>query len=163
LGGEKELALFREKLARRGLKLMLDFMPNHTAPDHPWARAHPDYYVQADERALASEPHNYVRAETDQGPKVFAHGRDPNHPGWPDTLQLNYANPELQAAQRDELVGIAGKCDVVRCDVAMLLLPELFERTWGLTREPFWPRTVATVRQKRPKFTFMAEVYWDLE
>ena len=59
--------------------------------------------------------------------------------GWPDTLQLNYANPELQRARIDELAAIAGQCDGVRCDMAMLLLPEIFQRTWGLTPEPFWP------------------------
>jgi hypothetical protein len=46
-------------------------------------------------------------------------------------LQLNYANPELQAGRIDDLIGIAGKCDGVRCDMAMLLLPEIFQRTWG--------------------------------
>ena len=41
---------------------------------------------------------------TEHGTQVLAHGRDPNFPGWPDTLQLNYANPGLQAAQRTELL-----------------------------------------------------------
>jgi hypothetical protein len=59
---------------------------------------------------------------TARGPKILAYGRDLNFPGWPDTLQLNYANPELQRARIDELVAIAGKCDGVRCDMAMLLL-----------------------------------------
>jgi len=41
LGGERALAQFRASLARRGIKLMLDFVPNHTAPDHPWVKTHP--------------------------------------------------------------------------------------------------------------------------
>ena len=58
---------------------------------------------------------------------------------------------------------MAGKCDGVRCDMAMLLLPDVFQRTWGLTPEPFWPRATAAVRAAHPGFTFLAEVYWDLE
>ena len=163
LGGEAALARFREKLAGRGIKLMLDFVPNHTAPDHPWVRNHPDYYVQGSEQMLAGSPDNFLRVETDRGPMILAHGRDPNFPGWPDTLQLNYANPELQAARTGELTAIAGKCDGVRCDMAMLLLPEIFHRTWGVTPEPFWPKAIASVHAKHSAFTFMAEVYWDLE
>jgi hypothetical protein len=163
LGGETALARFRERLAARGVKLMLDFVPNHTAPDHPWVTAHPDYYVEGSEAAVAAEPRNYLRVETDRGPRVLAHGRDPNFPGWPDTLQLDYANPELQAAQLAELATVVGKCDGVRCDMAMLLLPEVFHRTWGLTPEPFWPKAIAAARARNPTFAFMAEVYWDLE
>ena len=62
-----------------------------------------------------------------------------------------------------ELLKIAGQCDGVRCDMAMLVLPEVFERTWGRAARPFWPTAVARVREKAPGFTFMAEVYWDLE
>jgi glycosidase len=113
---------FREKLARRGIKLMLDFVPNHTAPDHPWVSSHPEYYVEGNDQALAVSPGNYLRVNTDCGPKILAYGRDPNFPGWSDTLQLNYANPELQQARIDELIAIAGQCDGVRCDMAMLLL-----------------------------------------
>jgi glycosidase len=163
LGGERALAQFRERLARRGIKLMLDFVPNHTAADHLWVKAHPDYYVEGNEAALAGSSQNYLRVDTDFGPKILAYGRDPNFPGWPDTLQLNYANPELQAARIDELLGIAGNCDGVRCDMAMLLLPEIFQRTWGMAAEAFWPKATAAVHEKYPDFTFMAEVYWDLE
>jgi glycosidase len=163
LGGERALAQFRERLARRGIKLMLDFVPNHTAPDHPWVKTHPDYYVERSEDALANAPANYLRVDTDRGPKILAYGRDPNFPGWPDTLQLNYANPELQRARIDELIAIAGKCDGVRCDMAMLLLPEIFQRTWEIAPESFWPEATAAVRARYPAFTFMAEVYWDLE
>ena len=79
--GDMALAEFREKLARRGIKLMLDFVPNHTAPDHPWVKAHPDYYVEGSEEALAGAPQNYLRVDTDQGPKILAYGRDPKFCG----------------------------------------------------------------------------------
>jgi len=46
--------------------------------------------------------------------------------------------------------------------MAMLILPDVFERTWGHKTEPFWPGTTARVREKFPGFTFMTEVYWDL-
>jgi hypothetical protein len=69
----------------------------------------------------------------------------------------------LQEAMIGELVKIAGQCDGVRCDMAMLLLPDVFERTWGIRADPFWPKATQRVREKSPGFTFMAEVYWDLE
>ena len=62
-----------------------------------------------------------------------------------------------------ELLRIAGQCDGVRCDMAMLVLPEIFERTWGRKAEPFWPAAIALVREQFPRFTLLAEVYWDLE
>ena len=72
-----------------------------------------------------------------------------------------------------ELLKLAGIADGVRCDMAMLILPEVFQRTWGERSlptdgsppvdEPFWPETIGRVKAKNPGFIFMAEVYWDLE
>lgn len=162
-GGEAALERLRSRMRQRGLKLLLDFVPNHTALDHPWVDSHPDYYVGGSEEDLARRPHDYVKLAAKAGELVLAHGRDPYFPGWPDTLQLNYGNPALQESMIQELLGIAQKCDGVRCDMAMLILPEVFERTWGLTAAPFWPRALQTVRSHLPEFLFLAEVYWDLE
>ena len=159
-GGDESLARLRARLASRGLRLILDFVPNHTAPDHPWVCEHPEYYVGGTEEQLASQPQNYCRSE---GGRILAYGRDPYFDGWPDTLQLDYGRPALQEAMRRELLKIGERCDGVRCDMAMLVLPEVFERTWGLRAEPFWPRTTQAVRAAHPGFVFMAEVYWDLE
>jgi hypothetical protein len=163
LGGAAALARLRQRLQQRGLKLMLDFVPNHMAPDHPWIDAHPDYFVRGSESDLARAPRNYCRVQTKTGPLVLAYGRDPYFEGWPDTLQLNYGSPELQQAMIGELERIAGQCDGVRCDMAMLVLPDVFESTWGIRTELFWPRATEAVRRKQPHFQFMAEVYWDRE
>jgi len=163
LGGDAALSRLHKRLGDRGMKLMLDFVPNHTAPDHDWIRDHPDYYIQADEADMEREPANFTRISLESGDIVLAHGRDPFFPGWPDTLQLNYGNPLLQEALIGELIRIAGQCDGVRCDMAMLVLPDVFERTWGIKSQPFWPEAIRRVREVNAEFCFMAEVYWDLE
>jgi glycosidase len=163
LGGNAALARLRRRMKERGLQLLLDFVPNHMALDHPWVDQHPEYFVAGSESDLARAPQNYRWLRTAGGKKLLAHGRDPYFPGWPDTLQLNYGNPAVQAAMTEELRKIAHLCDGVRCDMAMLILPDVFERTWGIRAEPFWPRAIETVRRQYPEFLYMAEVYWDLE
>jgi len=163
LGGDAALARLRERLQKRGLRLMLDFVPNHTALDHPWVQSHPEYYVAGTELNQTREPKNYIWVERAERDLLLAHGRDPFFPGWPDTLQLNYGNRATQEAMLGELEKIAGQCDGVRCDMAMLVLPEVFERTWGIGAQPFWPQAIQRIRERFPDFCFMAEVYWDLE
>jgi hypothetical protein len=172
-GGDEALARLRERLRGRGLRLLLDFVPNHTAIDHPWVWQHPEYYLICDDDDLAREPHNYCRVPTRDGPRVLAYGRDPYFPGWPDTVQLNYRSRALRGAMTGELMQVANRCDAVRCDMAMLLLPEVIQRTWGPKSlptdgtppidAPFWPEAIGRVRAAHPEFLFMAEVYWDLE
>lgn len=163
LGGDAALARLRERLRQRGLKLMLDFVPNHMGLGHPWIESHPDYFIQGNEQAIAVRPQNFTRVSLPTGEQIFAYGRDPYFSGWPDTLQLNYANPALQEAMIGELLRIADQCDGVRCDMAMLVLPDVFERTWGKRAPLFWPTATQRVRSCHPDFLFMAEVYWELE
>jgi len=163
LGGNAALIRLRERLSNRGLKLMLDFVPNHMGPDHPWVEYHPDYFVSGTESDLEKYPHNYTRFRHGRGDLILAYGRDPFFAGWPDTVQLDYSNPSTVNAMINELLSISDLCDGVRCDMAMLVLPEVFERTWGRRAQTFWPIATKTVREKVPGFCFMAEVYWDME
>jgi glycosidase len=163
LGGDEALAHLRERLQKRGLKLILDFVPNHMGLGHGWVEDHPEYFVRGTELDLARAPQNYTWVKRKGSDLLLAHGRDPYFPGWPDTLQLNYANPATQEAMIGELLKIAGQCDGVRCDMAMLVLPDVFERTWGQRAPLFWPKAIAHVRERVLDFLFMAEVYWDLE
>jgi hypothetical protein len=163
LGGDAALARLRKRLRQRGLRLMLDFVPNHMGLGHPWVESNPEHFIPGSELDLVRAPQNYTWVRRKNGDLLLAYGRDPYFDGWPDTLQLNYANPDTQDAMTGELVRIAGQCDGVRCDMAMLVLPDVFERTWGKRAPLFWPRATGEVRRRHPGFCFMAEVYWDLE
>ena len=151
LGGDAALARLRERLRRRSLLLLLDFVPNHTGLDHPWVDEHPEYFIQGTEQDLAQAPQNYTRVTRARGDLVLAHGRDPYFAGWPDTLQLDYANPATQEAMISQLVKIAAQCDGLRCDMAMLVLPDVFERTWGRRAPLFWPDAIRRVREDVPR------------
>ena len=98
LAATRRLLVFASGSAARGLRLLLDFVPNHTGLDHPWVEEHPEYYIQGTEQDLAHAPQNYTRVTRTRGDLLLAHGRDPYFPGWPDTLQLDYANPATQEA-----------------------------------------------------------------
>ena len=175
-GGDAALARLRTRMTRRGLKLLLDFVPNHTARDHQWVTTHPEYYVHGSDADLASAPQNYVRVDPARrgGPApILAFGRDPYFDGWPDTFQLNYRHGGLREARIAELGAIASRCDGIRCDMAMLLQPQIIQRTWGDRSRPtdgsppkdnpFWPEAIAAIKRRHPQFLFIAEVYWDME
>lgn len=164
LGGPEGLAVARTELAQRGLGLLLDFVPNHVAPDHPWAAEQPELFVGGDDDDVVRDPASFVRV----GGHVLARGRDPFFPAWPDVVQLNAFDPALRAAATWTVADIAGQCDGVRCDMAMLMLNDVFERTWGARagRRPateYWDEVIGAVRRDHPGFTFVAEAYWDRE
>src|SRR6478752_8423859 len=60
LGGDEGLAVARAALAARGVRLVLDFVPNHVAPDHPWVTSNPELFVRGDEHDLATDPAAWV-------------------------------------------------------------------------------------------------------
>jgi Alpha amylase, catalytic domain len=164
LGGPEGLAIARRELATRGMKLLLDFVPNHVAPDHPWVADHPEYFVRGNAEDARNDPASYVEV---QG-YVCARGRDPFFPAWPDVLQLNVFQPGLRQAAIETVSSIAAQCDGVRCDMAMLVLNQIFERTWGsraAQRPPteYWGDVIPAVKRANPHFCFIAEAYWDLE
>jgi hypothetical protein len=164
LGGRDGLVAARAELAARRIGLILDFVPNHVAPDHPWSLNHPEYFIQGSAGDLTDAPGEFFRA----GGNVIAHGRDPNFPPWPDVAQLNAFHPGLRAAITATLIDIGGQCDGLRCDMAMLMTTAIFRRTWGerAGRPPaqeYWLEILPAVRAAHPHLCLIAEVYWDME
>ncbi|HYR02693.1 MAG TPA: alpha-amylase family glycosyl hydrolase [Syntrophobacteria bacterium] len=163
-GGPKGLEEARNMLRERGVRLILDFVPNHVAPDHPWVVERPEYFVQGSIDDSRNDPASFV----DAGGTVFARGRDPNFPAWPDVLQLNAFQPGLRQAVIGTVSEIAEQCDGIRCDMAMLMLNNVFERTWGARAgakpvADYWTTIIPAIKGRNQEFRFMAEAYWDLE
>lgn len=164
LGGPAGLATARRELSRRGMNLILDFVPNHVAPDHPWVKEHPEFFIQGTVEDARNNPASYVTVNE----KVFACGRDPFFPAWPDVLQLNAFETGLRLAVIQTIFTIAQQCDGIRCDMAMLMLNQVFDRTWhgraGLRpATEYWVDVITAAKRNHPGFLFIAEAYWDLE
>jgi hypothetical protein len=171
LGGPEALGALRAKMAGKGLGLILDYVGNHSARDHRWIASNPELYINGEPGDEVSKSDQYFRTSTEGGEKVLAYGRDPSFAGWTDTAQLNYFHPELRRKMVKVLEKIAEQCDGVRCDMAMLLLNNIFERTWGDRAHPggiptpaneFWDEAIKAVKSTLPDFLFIAEAYWDL-
>lgn len=164
IGGREGLAIFRQQLHERGLKLILDFVPNHTGHDHPWLMQHPEYYVQGRE-----EHKNKGFFEKKVGTKshIIANGKDPYFDGWVDTAQLNAFSEEYRRATVRTLREMASMADGVRCDMAMLMMNDIFAKTWGwlgiqAPQEDFWSYIIPRVKELHPHFIFIGEIYWNL-
>ncbi len=79
LGKPGDLAQLRSRLNGLGLGLILDFIPNHVALDHPWTLTHPGRFIQVTEADVMASPDAFFKAD---GGACLAHGRDPNFPPW---------------------------------------------------------------------------------
>jgi len=164
-GGTVALRAARAALEGRGVGLILDYVPNHVAPDHPWTTSLPNCFIAATEVELTEHPEAFIRTA---GGGIFARGRDPYFPPWPDVVQLNAYAPALRDAVAEMLIGVGAHCDGLRCDMAMLMTNEVFGRTWGeragpAPAEDYWPTLIGRVKQVHPDLLFMAEAYWDME
>ncbi|MDA0812705.1 MAG: alpha-amylase family glycosyl hydrolase [Verrucomicrobia bacterium] len=165
IGGITGLQDFRHRLHQYGIKLVLDFIPNHFGLDHPWIKERPELFVQANEDHEGS-----IVGGRDGAPVYLCHGRDPNFDPWTDTVQLDHRREDTRACIIRQLLDVARECDGLRCDMAMLILSDVFAQTWskypcrgGPVPGEFWAEAIAAVRRTFPDFLFIAEAYWNRE
>ncbi len=164
LGGAEALAAFRMQLMGRDKFLVLDYVPNHVSVDHIWTLEKSDIFIIGNEDDLKVHPEEFYKNYD----MVFAHGKDPYFPPWTDTVQINAFSPIARDKAVKTLLNIASKCDGVRCDMAMLVINDVFNQTWGerageVPNKEYWEEIITAVRNEYPNFKFIAEVYWNLE
>jgi hypothetical protein len=167
LGNEDELLDAKKKINRLGMGLILDFVANHLAIDHPWTIANPERFVRGEPADVRKHPDWFFPAEISS---FLAHGRDPYFAPWNDTAQVNFFSTSLRQAFYTELERISTICDGLRCDMAMLALNSVFKQVWGDLLDSidppateFWDEAIARLRKLRPDFLLLAEVYWGLD
>jgi alpha-glucosidase len=148
----------------RGLKLLLDWVPNHTSDRHPWfvesrsSRASPkrNWYIWRD--GAPDRPPNNWRAAWDVGP---AWTWDAPTRAWylhlflPQQPDLNWAEPAVEQAMHDTLCFWLDKgVDGFRADVVHLIgkdpaLPDLDPPDLDLVAHHDVPRTHELLRRIR--------------
>ena len=109
-----------------GMKVILDWVANHTAWDHVWTRQHPEWYLRNDQ----GEIHSYLY---DNGTEIE---------DWSDVCGLDYKNPSLWPAMTQAMLHWLREADIdgFRCDVA------------GLVPTPFWEQARAQMEPVKPVF-----------
>ena len=171
IGTTEELLEVKKYLNSLGIKLVLDFVPNHFSVHSSLIKTNPYLFVEANEEIFERDSHTYFKSDMAKG-KILAHGRDPFFPAWKDTVQVNYFNPAARAFMINTLKQLTNLCDAVRCDMAMLALSNVFNNTWGSTLKSrgyckpeidFWEVCIEEIKKERADFQFIGEAYWDLE
>lgn len=119
---------------KRNIKIIIDYVPNHTSDQHPWFiesrastdNAKRDWYIWRDPKADGSEPNNWgsffggpawtYDKETEQ---YYMHQFVPEQP------ELNWRNPEVKEAMLDVLrFWFDRDVDGFRMDVVFLIIKD---------------------------------------
>ncbi len=171
VGDKKSLLNLKSCLNKKGIKLILDFVPNHFSAGSSLIKSNPAIFLSVNQDTFLKDTYTFFQPFKDEE-RYLAHGRDPFFPAWLDTVQVNLFSNEAREFLTDILLQLTNVCDGVRCDMAMLALNNVFKNTWGgvLSGEEigsmhndFWQTAIERVKKVRPGFIFIAESYWDLE
>ncbi len=158
LGGWDALVDLRKRLARRGVRIASDMVPNHTGLDSDWMQRHPDWFLQLDHAPYPNysftgenlsnrdglevylEDHYYDRTDAavvfkrrnpDTGEERYIyHGNDGTGMPWNDTAQLDFLKKEVREATVQTILHVARNFPIIRFDAAMVLAKKHFYRLW---------------------------------
>ena len=165
LGTEEDFRNFVKKAHQAGLKVIVDFVVNHTSLDSRLLAENPDYFVSFRYDGPCPKD-GYFESWKDGAKYCVHHGGFEYGNGvssWIDTAQVNYANRTLRDRMTAAVKGWVTKFDVdgFRVDMAYLALNNVFSRTWkkSMPHEEFYRQLIWTVKAAKPSAAFMAEAY----
>lgn len=135
-GSAADFRALIDSVHARGMKLIIDFVPNHTAVDNVWVAEHPDFYVR-DSAGKLITPINNEGKPTD----------------WTDVAELDYGNAALRRAIVDEMSWWLREfnLDGFRVDVA------------GFVPYDFWREAVPALRAAVPRPILLLAEWGDAE
>jgi len=158
LGGEKAFNNLKQRAERRGIKLAVDIVPNHTGIYSRWILEHPDWFIQL--RASPFPSYKFTGPNLSEDDKIeiyiedgywnrtdaavvfklvdkrtreiryIYHGNDGTSMPWNDTAQLNFLSPEVREAVIQKILNVAKRAHIIRLDAAMTLTKLHYHRLW---------------------------------
>jgi glycosidase len=113
-GNESDLKSLVDDIHNRGMKIILDIVPNHAALDNHLIESHPDWFVQ-------DEQGQFTRKEKE----------------WSDTIDFNYSHPEMRRYMLETLLHWIKEFDIdgYRCDVAGRVPYDFWQEAWHIVRQ----------------------------
>jgi len=164
LGTEEDFRGFVKLAHSAGLKVIVDFVVNHTSLDSKLLAENPDYFVSY--RYDGACAGDYFDSYWN-GKKYCVHhggvGEGGGVSSWIDTAQINYSSRGLRDKMTAIVKGWVTKFDVdgFRVDMAYLALNNVFARTWqkSMPKDEFYRQLIWTVKSSKPSVAFMAEAY----
>ncbi len=129
-GTKADFKAFVDAAHAQGMKVLLDWVANHTAFDHTWITQHKDYYV--------------TRAD---GTIINARDNEGHDTDWTDVAELNYENPAMRTAMIADMRYWVDSMNIdgFRCDVA------------GGAPTDFWVDAKRELQKSKPDLFFLAE------
>ncbi|MBI4249647.1 MAG: hypothetical protein HY611_09100 [Elusimicrobia bacterium] len=172
LGTEEDFRQFVQRAHGAGLKVIIDFVPNHSSMDSRLLKEHPEYYVhrEADPQYPNHPPKGYFNydAESPAGKRrLWVHHGGYNSYGslatWDDTAQLDYSKPETRNAMARSAASWVERFDVdgFRVDMAYQIVNSEFSRNWGtaVPKEEFLLQLAREIKSIKPSAALIAEAY----
>lgn len=129
-GTEADFRRFVDAAHRQGMRVILDWVANHTAHDHPWTESHKEWYSLRPDGTISN-----------------AIGQDGKETDWTDVADLNYASAPMRRAMLSEMRWWIDRMDIdgFRADVA-----------WGVPHD-FWADVRREMTAAKPDVFLLAE------